>query len=73
MMFRLGLGLKLRFIAMSMVSWSGILVKRLVMSLERRNFLERFAFLIWEKKPKKDLFKGNHQELKVKEDHKGNG
>ena len=30
MMFRLGLGLKMRFIAMSMVSWSGILVKRLV-------------------------------------------
>ena len=31
-MFRLGLGLKIRFIAISMVSWSGILVKRLVTS-----------------------------------------
>ena len=31
-MFRLGLRLKMRFIAMSMVSWKGILVKRLVMS-----------------------------------------
>ena len=28
-MFRLGLWLKMKFIAMSMVSWSGILVKRL--------------------------------------------
>ena len=28
-MFRLGLWLKMRFITMSMVSWSGILVKRL--------------------------------------------
>ena len=42
----------MRFIAMSMVSWSEILVKRLVTSYERRNFLERFAFLIWETKEK---------------------
>ena len=31
-MLRFGLWLKMRFIAMSMVSWSGILVKRLVIS-----------------------------------------
>ena len=31
-MFRLGSWLKVRFIAMSMVSWSGLLVKRLVKS-----------------------------------------
>ena len=31
-MFKLGLWLKMRFIAMWMVSWSGILVKRLVTS-----------------------------------------
>ena len=31
-MSRLGLWLKMRFIAMSIVSWSGILVKRLVTS-----------------------------------------
>ena len=42
-MFRLGLWLKMRFIAMSMVSWCGILVKRLVTS---KKFLERYAFLI---------------------------
>ena len=47
-MFRLGLLLKMRFIAMSMVSLSGMLVKRLVISLDARNFLETFAFLIWE-------------------------
>ena len=29
-MFRLGLGLKIRFIAISMVPWSGILVKILI-------------------------------------------
>ena len=45
-MFRLGLLLKMRFIAMSMVSLSGMLVKRLVTSLDARNFLETFAFLI---------------------------
>ena len=43
------------FIAISMVSWSGILVKRLVTSYETRNFLERFAFLIWETKEKVPL------------------
>ena len=45
----------MRFIAMSMFSWSGILVKRLVTSWETRNFLERFAFLIWETKEKVSL------------------
>ena len=50
-MFRLGLWFKMRFIAMSMVFWGGILVKRLVKQ-EIRNFLERFAFLIWETKEK---------------------
>ena len=54
-MFRLGLWLKMRFIAISMVSWNGILVKRLVTSYETRNFLERFAFLIWETKEKVTL------------------
>ena len=49
--FRLGLWLKMRFIAISMVSWSGILVKRLV----TRNFLDRLAFLIWETKEKESL------------------
>ena len=29
-MFRLGLGLKMRFMAISMVSWSEILVRRVV-------------------------------------------
>ena len=50
-MFRLGLWLKIRFIGMSMVCWSGISVKR--------NFLERFGFLIWETK-EKYLYKINH-------------
>ena len=45
MMFRLGLGLKMRFIAISMVYRSGMLVKRLVAWLKTRNFLERFVFL----------------------------
>ena len=54
-MFRLGLWLKMRFIAMLMVSWSGILVKRLVTLQETINFLERFAFLIWETKEKLSL------------------
>ena len=40
----------MRFIAISMVSWSEVLVKRLVTSQQTRNFLERFAFLIWETK-----------------------
>ena len=47
-MFRLGLWLKIRFIAVSMVAWSEILVKRLVTLKETRNFLEIFTFLIWE-------------------------
>ena len=68
-MFTLGLWLKMRFIAISMVSWKEILVKRLVTSQETRNLLERFAFLIWEAK-KKDLRKSNHQVLQVKEDSK---
>ena len=42
----------MRFIVISMVSWSEILVKRLVTSEETRNFLERIAFLIWETKKK---------------------
>ena len=37
MMVRLGLWLKMRFIAISMVSWSGILVKRLAILQEARN------------------------------------
>ena len=45
-MFTLGLWLKMGFLAMSMVSWSGILVKRLVILKETRNFLETFAFLL---------------------------
>ena len=52
----------MRFIALSMVAWTGILVTRV-----------RFVFLIWETKEKKYLSKSNHKELKVKEDHKGNG
>ena len=54
-MLRLGLWLKMRFIAMSMVSWRGILVNRLVTLLETWNLLERFAFLIWETKEKVSL------------------
>ena len=54
-MFRLGLWLKIRIIAMLMVSWNGILVKRLVTSEETRNYLGRFAFLIWEAKEKVSL------------------
>ena len=50
--FRSGLWLKIRFIAMSIVSWRGILLKRLVTLEETRNFLERFAFLILEIKEK---------------------
>ena len=52
-MFRFGLWLKMRFI--SMVSLSGILVKRLITSHETRTLLERFAFLIWETKEKVSL------------------
>ena len=49
--FRFGLWLKMRFIAISMVSWSGILVK----IQEIRNLWERSAFLIWETKEKISL------------------
>ena len=53
--FRLGLWLKMGFIAISMDSWSGILVKRLVTLYEKKNVLERFTFLIWEAKEKLSL------------------
>ena len=49
----------MRFLAISMVSWSGISVKGLVTSEETRNFLERFALLIWETKEKVSR-KSNH-------------
>ena len=49
--FRFGLWLKIRFIARSMVSWSGILVK----IQEIRNLWERSASLIWETKEKISL------------------
>ena len=49
--FRFGLWLKMRFIAISMVSWSGILVK----IQEIRNLWERSASLIWETKEKISL------------------
>ena len=42
----------MRFIAMSIVSWRRILIKRLVTLQETRNFMERFAFLILEIKEK---------------------
>ena len=45
----------MRFIAKLMVSSSGTLVKGLVTSYETKNFLERFAFLIWERKEKVSL------------------
>ena len=45
----------MRFIAIWMVSWSGILVQRLLTSYETRNVLEVFAFLIWETKEKVSL------------------
>ena len=45
----------MRFIAISMVCFSGILVKRIVTSWETRNFLERLAFLISETKKKGSL------------------
>ena len=62
----------MRFIAMSMVSWGRRLVKRLVTLYETRNFLERFAFLIWETKEKFSLQEYSLG-LKVREDHKENG
>ena len=51
-MFRLGLKLKMRFIAMPVVSWSGILVKKTSHIVRNTKFFERFAFLIWETKEK---------------------
>ena len=42
----------MRSIAMSVASWSGILLKRLVASYETRNLPEGFAFLIWGAKEK---------------------
>ena len=57
--FWLGLWLKMRFISISMVSWNGILVKRLATSYETKKFLEIFAFLIWETKEKVS-FQSNH-------------
>ena len=54
-MFRLRSWLKMRFIAILMVSWNGVLVKGLVTSYEIKFFLERFAFLIWERKEKVSL------------------
>ena len=38
----------MKFIAILKVSWSGILVKRVVTSYKTKNLLKRFAFLIWE-------------------------
>ena len=55
-MFSLRLWLKMRSIAISMVFWGKILVKRLVTSYEIRNFMERFALLIWEKKKEKEKY-----------------
>ena len=54
-MFKSGLWLKMRFLAISMVSWSGILLKRLLTWQETRNFLQKLAFLIWETKEKGSL------------------
>ena len=47
--------IEMRIIAVSMVSWSEILVKRQVTKLETRNLPEEFAFLIWETKEKVSL------------------
>ena len=47
--------LKMRFISISMVSWTGILVKRLVPSQETRNLPEKLAILIWQTKEKVPL------------------
>ena len=46
--FRLRLWMRMRFIAVSMVSWSGLLVKRLVISKEPKQFWEIFGILTWE-------------------------
>ena len=40
--------MRMRFIAVSMVSWSGLLVKRLVISKEPKQFWEIFGILTWE-------------------------
>ena len=45
----------MRFNAKSIVSWSGILIKRLGILYETRNLQERFAFLFWETKEKVSL------------------
>ena len=58
-MFRFGLWLKMRSTVMSMVSWSVVLLKRLIKSKETRNLLKRFAFLIWE--TKKNVCRNNQQ------------
>ena len=55
MMFRFGLRLKMKFIAVSTGSWSEILLKRLVTPKETRNLVERFALLFWETKEKVSL------------------
>ena len=44
-MFRLGLRLKMRFIAMSIVSWSGILVKKTSYIVENKNFFGKTCIL----------------------------
>ena len=44
----------MRYVAISMVSWRRILVKRLV-NRKKQEFLERCAFLIWETKEKVSL------------------
>ena len=46
--------IEMRFIAISIVSWSAMLVKRLVTLYKTKNLPERFAFLIWE--TKKSIF-----------------
>ena len=40
--------IEMRFIAIWMVSWNGMLVKQLVTLYKIKNLPERFAFLIWE-------------------------
>ena len=40
----------MRFISISIVYWSELLVEILVSSYETRDFPERFTFLIWETK-----------------------
>ena len=44
-MFRFGLWLKLRFIAMSMVSWSGILVKKTSYMVGNKKFIRKICVL----------------------------